>query len=62
MTNNISTTMLRLGLMVLLGTAPRLLPVNTTQRMVRTHNKKDYGILVRNMFKTFVSVAIFCVA
>lgn len=56
MKNNIFTKMPRLGLMVLLGTAPRLLPAETTQRMMRTHTKKCYGILALNMFKTFVSL------
>lgn len=40
--------MLQLGLMVLQGTAPRLLPVNTTHI---THKKEDNGILMLEMLK-----------
>lgn len=50
-----STMKLQLGLMVLQGTAPRLLPVNTTHR---TYNKEDNGILMVTMFKTFAFVTI----
>lgn len=49
--------MLQLGLMVLQGIAPRLLPVNTTHK---THNKEDNCILMLKMFKTFAFVSVLC--